>query len=123
MVSLYAAKAVLAGLGASLLAPSASAIGPVDDTQGAPTAISAAPSTTITINNFAFGGPITAHPGETVTVVNNDTAPRNVTAPNGAFRTGAIASGQSARFVAPSAAGRYPFTRTIHPNMRGLLVC
>jgi plastocyanin len=86
------------------------------------TVIPVDPAAAITIQNFAFGGPLTVSPGETVTVTNSDSAPHNVTAMNGSFRTRTLSPGQSGAFVAPSAPGHYPFTCTLHPNMHGLLI-
>jgi plastocyanin len=76
----------------------------------------------ITIDNFAFGQPVTVAPGATVEVKNSDSATHNVTATDSAFETRNIAAGESATFIAPDAPGRYEFTCTLHPEMTGTLI-
>ncbi|WP_255622846.1 cupredoxin domain-containing protein [Pseudonocardia sp. DSM 110487] len=76
----------------------------------------------ITIDNFAFGQPITVVPGATVEVKNLDSATHNATATNSAFKTPNLATGESATFTAPDTPGRYEFTCTLHPEMTGTLI-
>jgi plastocyanin len=75
----------------------------------------------ITIQNFAFGSPLTVAPGTTVTVTNKDGAPHTVTADNGEFQTKELSQGQSGTFTAPAQAGTYKFHCAVHPNMHGTL--
>jgi plastocyanin len=109
-----AIMALLVGCGTSTSSPPASG----SATSGA----SSAAASTITISNFAFGGELTVAPGATVTVINKDSAPHNVTATDGSFKTANLKQGESATFTAPTTAGRYAFTCTIHPQMTGALV-
>lgn len=77
----------------------------------------------ITIRNFAFGpATLTVTPGEVVTVVNQDSTTHTVTATGTkAFDTGDIAPGDTVAFKAPTTAGSYPYSCTIHPFMHGTL--
>src|SRR5512133_2319856 len=75
---------------------------------------------TITIQNFKFGDPVTVKPGDTVKVVNADGPAHNVTADDGSFKTPDLANGESATFTAPSKAGDYKFSCTLHANMSGI---
>ncbi|MHB8328522.1 MAG: cupredoxin domain-containing protein [Acidimicrobiales bacterium] len=78
---------------------------------------------TITIANFAFSpGSITVHAGATVTVHNKDSATHTVTSLSGAFKTGDVPGGTTARFTAPTRPGTYPYRCNIHQFMTGTLV-
>lgn len=86
----------------------------------------AAPSSTgalqVTIKNFAFEpASLTVRPGQTVTVVNQDSTTHTVTASDKSFDTGNIAPGASATFTAPQQTGGHPYICTIHPFMHGTL--
>jgi plastocyanin len=82
----------------------------------------AAAASTITIQSFAFGAPLTVKPGQSVSVVNQDSAPHTVTADDGhSFDAKAGPSG-SGQFTAPAAPGTYAFHCSVHPNMHGTLV-
>ncbi|MFD7900775.1 cupredoxin family copper-binding protein [Kitasatospora sp. NPDC059747] len=85
-----------------------------------------APSSTgalqVTIKNFAFApASLTVKPGQTVTVVNQDSTTHTLTASDKSFDTGNIAPGASATFTAPQQTGDHPYICTIHPFMHGTL--
>ena len=102
--------------------PAATSPGPA--TSASSPASPTADTKTITMEDFAFSP---ANPevraGETITVVNKDSAAHTVTAVEGdAFDTGSIAGGESGTFTAPTEAGEYDFVCTFHPNMKGTLI-
>jgi plastocyanin len=59
--------------------------------------------------------------GETVTWTNKDPFPHSVTSSTGAFKSGEIAPDAQWTFHA-TAAGRFPYTCTLHPGMNGTLI-
>jgi plastocyanin len=76
---------------------------------------------TITIQNFAYGTPLTVAPGATVKVTNMDTAAHDVSSDDqGKFKTPLLNQGESATFTAPTQPGAYKFSCTIHANMSGI---
>lgn len=77
----------------------------------------------IDIKDFAFGpAALTVKPGAVVTVTNSDSTTHTVTATGAkAFDTGDISPGKTVTFTAPSKAGSYPYTCTIHPFMKANL--
>jgi plastocyanin len=76
----------------------------------------------ITIQDFAYGAPLTVAPGTTVTVTNMDAAAHTVTADKGkAFDAKVAGHGGTATFTAPSTPGTYPYHCTYHPEMHGTL--
>ncbi|MDX3327364.1 MULTISPECIES: cupredoxin family copper-binding protein [Streptomyces] len=79
--------------------------------------------TQVTIKNFKFQpASLAVSPGAKVTVVNKDSTTHTLTASKGgSFNTGNIAPGKSVTFTAPSKAGDFPYTCTIHPFMKGTL--
>ncbi|MFD7955831.1 cupredoxin family copper-binding protein [Streptomyces ardesiacus] len=83
----------------------------------------ASAGTQVTIKDFTFQpASLTVSPGAKVTVVNKDSTTHTLTASKGgSFDTGDIAPGRSATFTAPSTAGDFPYTCTIHPFMKGTL--
>jgi plastocyanin len=96
----------------------------------APTTAQAAPDTrapaaagaTITIENMAFGEPLTVAPGAEITVANNDSAEHSVTSQTaGAFDLH-VDGQQKATLIAPSQPGEYPFYCIYHPSMKGTLI-
>lgn len=96
---------------------------PATTSSAAPSGASDAPAAvTITIQNFAFGEPVTVAPGTTITVVNKDGAPHNVAALDESFRSPDLGKDETGTFVAPSEPGSYDFTCTFHPVMKGTLV-
>ena len=72
----------------------------------------------ITISSFAFEAPA-VRAGETVRVINLDSAPHTVTANDGTFSV-FVDAGAEATFTAP-AAGTYAFFCEVHPSMTGVL--
>jgi plastocyanin len=85
----------------------------------APAAEGAA-SSEITISQFAFSN-ATVPAGATVTVTNLDGVEHTVTATDGTFDSGVVASTAAVAFVAPTAPGTYSFVCAIHPSMSGQL--
>ncbi len=79
----------------------------------------AAAESVIEINDFAFSGDFDFVAGETVRVVNNDSAPHTFTATDGSFDTGTIEPGASATFVVPDIEGSFDVLCSIHPSMTG----
>ncbi|PYC70172.1 metal-binding protein [Streptomyces tateyamensis] len=76
----------------------------------------------ITIKDFQFQpGALTVHPGESITVANQDATAHTVTADDKSFDTKTIAPGASATFTAPAKPGTYPYICTIHQYMHGSL--
>lgn len=75
---------------------------------------------TITISQFTFNA-VTAAPGTTITVDNLDGVEHTVTATDGSFDSGVIATNGATNLVAPSAPGVYAFVCAIHPSMSGQL--
>jgi plastocyanin len=79
-------------------------------------AAKAAGGTTITIDNFEFSpGTLQAKVGDTITVVNKDSAEHTVTATDQSFDTGRFAAGKKTFTVAK--AGRFEFACNVHPYM------
>ncbi len=86
---------------------------------------SAATGDMITIQNFAFSpATLTVAAGTTVTVTNKDSVTHTVTSSDSpkAFDTGDVPAGSTTTFKAPSKAGTYAYTCTIHPYMHGTLI-
>jgi plastocyanin len=81
----------------------------------------AADSGTITIQNFAFGAPLTVRPGAMIKVTNQDGAAHDVASDDsGKFRTPLLNQGESATFTAPTEPGTYKFSCTVHAQMSGI---
>ncbi len=100
-------------------APTTAASAPTTTTAGSSGSTTGA---TIVIKNFAFSpSAVTVAPGATVTVTNDDQVAHTITASDGKFNTGDIASGQSKTFTAPNAAGKYTYICSIHQYMSGTL--
>lgn len=74
----------------------------------------------ITISGFAFDTPTVAA-GQTVEVVNLDSAPHTVTANDGSFSV-FLDAGATTSFVVPSTPGSYAFFCEVHPSMTSTLV-
>ena len=74
----------------------------------------------ITIAQFAFSA-VTVSPGETVTVTNLDGVEHTMTATDGSFDSGVLATGSAVSIVAPATPGTYSFLCAIHPSMTGQL--
>ncbi len=76
---------------------------------------------TVRITNFTFEpANLTINAGDSVTFINEDSAPHTATADNGAFDTGTLQRGQSATLTFNGAAS-FPYFCAIHPSMRGSL--
>jgi plastocyanin len=78
----------------------------------------AAPAADVTIKGFAFGpSTLSVTPGKTVTWVNTDDSPHQVTV-TGLPRSALLAKGQThtMTFAAP---GTYPYICGLHPSMKG----
>ena len=88
---------------------------------GSAAAAPAAAGSTITIRSFAFGSPLTVKPGQSIAVVNQDSAPHTVTADDGKSFDAKAGPGGSGSFTAPMAPGTYAFHCTVHPSMHGTL--
>jgi plastocyanin len=80
-------------------------------------------SATISMANLEFSPTtLTVSPGQTVTVVNDDSVNHDLVENNGDFDTGLITPGNSKTLTAPANPGQYPYTCTLHPFMKGTLV-
>ena len=77
-------------------------------------------SGTITIQNFAFGDPLTVAPGATIKVTNNDVAAHDAVSDDGKFKTPLLKQGESATFTAPTEPGTYRYSCSVHANMTGI---
>ena len=83
---------------------------------------SATAGATITIENMAFGEPLTVAPGAEIALVNNDSVEHSVTSDAaGAFDVD-VEGKEKGTLTAPSQPGEYPFHCTYHPNMKGTLI-
>jgi plastocyanin len=81
----------------------------------------AASSGTITIQNFAFGAPLTVRPGAMIKVTNADITAHDVASDeDDTFRTPLLNQGESATFTAPTQPGTYRFSCTVHAQMQGI---
>jgi plastocyanin len=77
-------------------------------------------SGTITIQNFAYGDPITVAPGATIKVTNQDVAAHDAVSDDGKFKTPLLKQGESATFTAPAEPGTYKYSCSVHANMTGI---
>jgi plastocyanin/cytochrome c553 len=81
----------------------------------------AAPDT-VAIDGTSFApAALTVHLGETVTWINKDPFPHNVTSSSGSFRSGDLAPDAQWRFQATKP-GTFAYVCTLHPGMKGTLV-
>jgi plastocyanin len=89
-----------------------------------PAADSPAPASgaTITIENMAFGQPLTVSPGSTITVANMDTAEHSVTSDTAGVFDVHVDGKAKKTLVAPSQPGEYAFHCVYHPSMKGTLI-
>lgn len=76
----------------------------------------------ITIKDFEFQGPESVAPGATVTVINEDSAPHDVTSDEEGLFAVDVAGSETVTFTAPDEPGEYPYICSIHPAMTGSLV-
>jgi plastocyanin len=80
-------------------------------------------STSLAIASFAYSpNPLTVAPGTKISVSNSDSQPHTVTSTTAGQFDAHVAGGSSASFTAPSSAGTFTYTCTIHPQMKGTLV-
>ena len=87
--------------------------------ENSPTATAGA---TITIENMAFGEPLTVAPGAAITIANNDSVEHSVTSDTaGAFDV-EVDGKEKKTLTAPGQPGEYPFHCKYHPNMKGTLI-
>lgn len=92
-----------------------------DDNGGGSENGRAADSGTISIEDFAFGAPLTVRPGATIMVTNMSGAAHDVASDDeGTFRTPLLNEGESATFTAPTQPGTYRFSCTVHAQMQGI---
>jgi plastocyanin len=76
----------------------------------------------VEIKGMAYAVPeLTVAPGDTVVWVNRDIVPHTVTADARRFDSGSLSPSAEWSFVA-RARGRFPYTCTFHPTMKGVLV-
>jgi plastocyanin len=77
---------------------------------------------TIKIKDFRFGDPLTVAPGAKIEVENEDTARHDVVADDGtSFKTPLLGQGEKSTFTAPTKAGTYKFSCSVHPtSMSGI---
>jgi plastocyanin len=81
----------------------------------------AASSGTITIQNFAFGAPLTVRPGAMIKVTNADRVAHDIASDDqDDFRTPLLNQGEGATFTAPTVPGTYRFSCTVHAQMQGI---
>lgn len=118
---------------AALIAAIATACGGSDGAGDSTNTATAAPSATtsetaspagaqITIENMAFGEPLTVAPGARITVANMDTVEHSVTSQTeGAFDLH-VDGKQKGTLIAPTQPGEYPFYCVYHPSMKGTLI-
>lgn len=84
-------------------------------------AMAAPPKHTVTMEAVRFDPPVvTVKRGDSVTWINRDPYPHNVTA-KGAFQSREIAADGKWTYVAAKP-GRYDYVCTLHPGMKGTLV-
>ncbi|HUR74885.1 MAG TPA: cupredoxin domain-containing protein, partial [Sporichthya sp.] len=75
----------------------------------------------ITIQNFKFSPPtLTVKLGQTIEVVNLDSADHTLTADDGSFDSGTLKKGQRYTFT-PKEAGTYTYVCDIHQYMTGTI--
>lgn len=121
------AAALLAGLtgcgtqGGQSGSPGTSASGApaIQESTGAATP---AADARVTITDFTYSVPGTIKPGQTVTVVNEDSAPHTLTAKDKGGFDVEVAGGATLTFTAPKEPGEYGIICTFHPQMNGTLV-
>jgi plastocyanin len=79
-------------------------------------------SNAITIKDFAFVPPtLTAEPGASIVISNDDQTTHTVTASDKSFDTGDIGGAATATITAPPKAGTYAYICDIHQYMQGTL--
>lgn len=77
---------------------------------------------TVAMDGTAFSPPeMTVAVGETVTWINKDPFPHNVTSSAGHFHSPDLQPGQQWKFT-PTREGQFPYVCTLHPGMNGTLI-
>lgn len=90
--------------------------------KAAPRTHAAAQAYTVMIHNFAFQpAELTVKAGDSIEWKNTDLVAHTVTAEDGSFDSGKIASGGTWKMVAKKA-GRHAYRCSPHPNMHGSLI-
>ncbi len=115
---------LLAGCSSGNGSSSSSGSTPTPVGTGAKASASTATGGMITIQNFSFSpANLSVAAGTTVTVTNKDSVTHTVTAGDSpkSFDTGNVPAGSTTTFKAPTKAGSYAYTCTIHPYMHGTL--
>ena len=87
--------------------------------ENSPTATAGA---TITIENMAYGEPLTVAPGAAITIANNDSVEHSVTSDTAGTFSVDVDGTEKGTLTAPSQPGEYPFHCKYHPNMKGTLI-
>jgi plastocyanin len=82
----------------------------------------AASAATITIENMAFGDPITVAPGAEVRIANNDSVEHSVTSQAEGVFDVHVDGQQKGTLIAPTEPGKYAFYCVYHPSMKGTLI-
>jgi LPXTG-motif cell wall-anchored protein len=93
-----------------------------NDREGRRRVATAAASTGVTIDDFAFSpSSVTIDVGDTVTWTNRDPTQHSATAEDGSFDTGLLRRGQSGSHTFDEA-GTFRYVCTPHPNMKGTII-
>jgi plastocyanin len=128
--SLWAAVILIAAIatacggsgGTSETTDTATAAGTATSTVAASENPAATAGAAITIENMAFGEPLTVAPGAEIAVVNNDSVEHSVTSDTAGAFDEDVDGQQKTTLVAPSQPGEYPFHCSYHPSMKGTLI-
>lgn len=120
--TLLSATLFLAGCGGSDATSSASSATPAAGSTSTASNTPAATGTTVAINNFVFSpDPITVAVGSTDTWTNDQDVAHTVTADDGSFDSGNLATGDTFEHTF-DAAGTFTYHCSIHPNMTGTVI-
>ncbi|HLU31374.1 MAG TPA: cupredoxin domain-containing protein [Acidimicrobiia bacterium] len=89
------------------------------DVTGDTSAADSSGEPTIEISGFAFSGPTTVSVGDTIRIVNNDSAPHTWSAEDGPFDV-SVGPGETATYTFEEA-GQFDYFCRIHPSMKGAI--
>jgi plastocyanin len=118
----FSCVALVAALGPAPPADAAASNRPTPERSPTPTASEGVRGTAVTMDGSSFTPErIVVKVGETVTWTNKDPFPHDVKSSDGSFESGAIAPDAQWQYRA-TAAGRFPYTCTLHPGMDGVLI-